>query len=144
MLTLEDQLLQNRISTDTNLSNTYQNHLRNRADGLANQWNVNTTNDANLSNAYQRTLQARAEGLASQWNQNTTNENSLTGNRLKFLEDIQDEGPSFNDVANYRLQAAAAMPDNLAAEAKLKAESDVITNRARQRQKSFRSAGFFM
>ena len=82
MMSLEDQLLQNRISTDSNLSKNYQD-----------------------------TLQARAQGLANQWNQNTANENDLTGKRLQFLENIQDEGPSFTDVGNYYLQAAAAQPE---------------------------------
>lgn len=77
-MNLEDQLLQNRISTD-----------------------------ASLSKNYQDTLQARAQGLANQWNQNTATENSLTGRRLQFLEDINDQGPSFNDVGNYYMQASA-------------------------------------
>jgi hypothetical protein len=78
-LALEDQLLQNRISTD-----------------------------ASLSGAYQNTLQNRAQSLASQWNKNMDTENGITGQRLQFLADIQDQGPSFNDVSNYYLQGAAA------------------------------------
>jgi len=71
-LSLEDQLLQNRISTDSSLS-------------------------AN----YQSTLQNRATGLASQWNQNTANENDLAGRRLSFLQQgVQSTGPSSVDVSN--------------------------------------------
>lgn len=45
LLSLEDQLLQNRISTDANLSKTYQGTLQSRAQGLANQWSLNTQAD---------------------------------------------------------------------------------------------------
>ena len=41
-MALEDQLLQNRISTDSALSKTYQDTLQSRAQGLASQWNQNT------------------------------------------------------------------------------------------------------
>lgn len=41
-LALEDQLLQNRISTDASLSQNYQDRLQSRAQGLANQWSQNT------------------------------------------------------------------------------------------------------
>ena len=76
LLSLEDQLLQNRISTD-----------------------------ASLSAAYQNTLQNRATGLASQWNQNTTNENDLAGRRLSFLQQgVQSSGPSSMDVSNVYAQ----------------------------------------
>lgn len=70
-LSLEDQLLQNQISTD-----------------------------ASLSQAYQNTLQNRATGLASQWNQNMANENGLTGNRLNYLAGIKQEAPTFSDISN--------------------------------------------
>lgn len=60
-LSLEDQLLQNKISTDSNLSNSYQTALQNRA-----------------------------QGLASQWNANMNNENQLTGQRLNYIGNIQD------------------------------------------------------
>lgn len=78
MMNLEDQLLQNRISTDSNLSNSYQNTLQTRAQFLQNQ---------------------RAQKLA--------NEQALRGRQLQFIEGINDEGPSFNDVSNYYMQAAA-------------------------------------
>lgn len=70
-LALEDQLLQNRISTD-----------------------------ANLSNAYQGTLQNRAQALGSQWNQNMANENQLTSQRLGYIGGIQENMDGFNSVAN--------------------------------------------
>jgi len=70
-LALEDQLLQNRISTDSS-----------------------------LSNAYQGTLQNRAQALGSQWNQNMSNENQLTGQRLGYIGGIQENMNDFNNVAN--------------------------------------------
>jgi hypothetical protein len=70
-LALEDQLLQNRINTDTG-----------------------------LSAAYQGTLQNRATGLASQWNQNMANENSLTSQRLGYIGGIQEDMTGFNSVAD--------------------------------------------
>jgi hypothetical protein len=69
-MTLEDQLLQNKIATD-----------------------------ANLSNAYQSTLQNRAQALAAQWNQNMANENQLTTNRLGYIGGIQDDTQGFQNVA---------------------------------------------
>ena len=78
MMNLEDQLLQNRISTDSNLSNSYQN-----------------------------TLQTRAQFLQNQRAQKMANERDLRGRQLQFIEGINDEGPSFNDVSNYYMQAAA-------------------------------------
>jgi hypothetical protein len=74
-LSLEDQLLQNRISTDSNLSNVYQN-----------------------------TLQNRAQALAGQFNQNIGNENQLTGQRLGYIGGIQDDMNGFNNVANLYTQ----------------------------------------
>lgn len=71
MLTLEDQLLANRISTDSNLSGAYQNVLQNRA-----------------------------TGLASQWNQNIANDNQLATNRLGYIGGIQENMDGFNTVAN--------------------------------------------
>lgn len=69
-MTLEDQLLQNRIATDSNLSSVYQN-----------------------------TLQNRAEGLAAQWNRNMDTENQLTTNRLGYIGGIQDDTQGFQNVA---------------------------------------------
>lgn len=70
-LALEDQLLQNRIATDSN-----------------------------LSGAYQGILQNRAQALGSQWNQNVQNENQLTGQRLGYIGGIQEDMTGFNNVAN--------------------------------------------
>lgn len=70
-LALEDQLLQNRISTDSN-----------------------------LSGAYQSALQNRASGLASQWNQNIANDNQLVGQRLGYIGNIREDMSGFNTVAN--------------------------------------------
>lgn len=71
-LSLEDQLLQNKISTDSNLSNSYQTALQNRA-----------------------------QGLASQWNANMNNENQLTGQRLGYIGGIKDDSLDwFNTSAN--------------------------------------------
>lgn len=71
VLSLEDQLLQNRIATDSN-----------------------------LSNAYQGVLQNRATGLNSQWNQNIANDNQLATNRLGYIGGIQENMDGFNTVAN--------------------------------------------
>lgn len=70
-LALEDQLLQNRISTDAQLSGTYQNVLQNRA-----------------------------QGLAGQWNQNIANSNQLASNKLGYLGSIQEDMSGFNAAAN--------------------------------------------
>lgn len=70
-LSLEDQLLQNKISTDSS-----------------------------LSNAYQGVLQNRAQSLASQWNQNISNDNQLAGQKLGYLGSIQENMDGFNSVAN--------------------------------------------
>jgi hypothetical protein len=78
MMNLNDQLLQSRISTDSS-----------------------------LSNAYQDTMQTRAQFLQSQRAQKLANERDLRGRQLQFIEGINDEGPSFNDVSNYYMQAAA-------------------------------------
>lgn len=59
---LEDQLLQNRISTDSSLSGAYQGALQNRAQGLASQWNQNTnlyTQQLQMENANQQAPYAR-------------------------------------------------------------------------------------
>ena len=74
-LSLEDQLLQNRISTDSN-----------------------------LSNAYQSTLQNRAQALAGQFNQNISNDNQLVQNRLGYIGGIQENMDGFNTVANLYTQ----------------------------------------
>jgi hypothetical protein len=74
-LALEDQLLQNRISTDMN-----------------------------LSAAYQGSLNTRATGLNQQFNQNMNNENSLTSQRLGYIGGIQEDMSGFNGVANLYAQ----------------------------------------
>jgi len=74
LMSLEDQLLQNRITTDSNLSKTYQD-----------------------------TLQSRAQGLASQWNQNMQNDNQLVGNKLGYIGSIQ-EPDNYRDVSNIYMQ----------------------------------------
>ena len=69
-LSLEDQLLQNRISTDSNLSGTYQSALQNRA-----------------------------AGLNQQTNQNISNDNGLASNRLNYIGSVPINN-YFNDAAN--------------------------------------------
>lgn len=81
-LTLEDQLLQNRIATDSQLSSVYQGALQNRA-----------------------------QGLNSQLNQNIASQNQLAGDRLGYIGSIQDNMDGFNTVANlytglYQMQNA--------------------------------------
>lgn len=70
-LTLEDQLLQNRITTDSNLSAAYQ--------GIG---------------------QNRAQGLAGQWNQNIANDNQMVNQKLGYLGGIQEDMSAFNSVAD--------------------------------------------
>lgn len=70
-LSLEDQLLQNRIATDSNLSNAYQSVLANRAGALN-----------------------------SQANQNIGNDNQLANQRLSYIGGIQENMDGFNTVAN--------------------------------------------
>jgi len=70
-LALEDQLLQNRIGTDTQLSGAYQSALANRA-----------------------------AALNAQANQNLGMENQLTGQRLGYLGSLQDDYTAFDRTAN--------------------------------------------
>lgn len=70
-MSLEDQLLQNRISTDSQ-----------------------------LSGAYQGVLQNRAQGLNQQFNQNLANENQLTSQRLGYIGGIQDDTQGFQNISN--------------------------------------------
>ncbi len=70
-LSLEDQLLNNRILTDSNLSSVYQGILQNRANGLN-----------------------------AQANQNISNDNTLAGNRLSYIGGIKDNMDNFNTVSN--------------------------------------------
>lgn len=74
-LSLEDQLLQNRIATDSQ-----------------------------LSGAYQGVMQNRANSLNSQWNQNIQNDNQLAGQKLGYLGSIQENMDGFNSVANLYTQ----------------------------------------
>ena len=82
-LALEDQLLQNRISTDMN-----------------------------LSAAYQGTLNTRATGLNQQFNQNLNNENSLTSQRLGYIGGIQENMDGVGMVSNLYGQGLAMENDN--------------------------------
>lgn len=77
-MSLEDQLLQNRIATDSQLSGVYQGALQNRA-----------------------------QALNSQFNQNMANENQLTSNRLGYLGGLQDDMQGFQNVANLYSQQLA-------------------------------------
>lgn len=71
MMSLEDQLLQNRIATDSQLSGVYQSALQNRAGALN-----------------------------SQFNQNIGTENQLNSQRLGYLGGIQDDTQGFDRVSN--------------------------------------------
>lgn len=71
LMSLEDQLLQNRISTD-----------------------------ASLSGAYQSALGNRAGALNQQANQNIGTENQLTSQRLGYIGGIQDDAQGFDRVSN--------------------------------------------
>lgn len=82
-LSLEDQLLQNRIATDSS-----------------------------LSNAYQSVLQNRAQGLNSQANQNIGNDNQLAQNRLGYIGGIQENMDGFNTVANLYSQGLQMQNQN--------------------------------
>jgi hypothetical protein len=70
LLSLEDQLLQNRIATDSSLSGAYQNVMTNRA-----------------------------KDLAAQWNSNTQNDNQLASNKLSYVGGIQEDR-GYIDIAN--------------------------------------------
>lgn len=74
-MSLEDQLLQNRIATDSQLSGVYQGALQNRA-----------------------------QGLNMQWNQNIQNDNQLASQKLGYIGGIQDNMDGFNNVANLYTQ----------------------------------------
>lgn len=82
-LALEDQLLQNRISTDMN-----------------------------LSAAYQGSLNTRATGLNQQFNQNMANENSLTSQRLGYIGGIQENMDGVGLVSNLYGQGLGMENDN--------------------------------
>ncbi len=74
-MSLEDQLLQNRIATDSQLSGVYQGALQNRA-----------------------------QALGSQMNQNIANENQLVGQKLGYIGGIQDDTQGFQTVADLYTQ----------------------------------------
>lgn len=83
-LALEDQLLQNKISTDSSLSNAYQGVLQNQAQGLASQWNTNTnlyTQQLQMENANQQAALARQANApqAPQWGPFAGNVAAYTG-----------------------------------------------------------------
>lgn len=69
-LALEDQLLQNRIATDSQ-----------------------------LSGVYQAALQNRAQGLNNQANQNIANSNNLADRKLGYIGSIQDDLSSFDRIS---------------------------------------------
>ena len=60
-LALEDQLLQNRISTDSSLSGAYQNVLGNRAQARQSQFNTNTGNYDNMYMQWQQMQNANRQ-----------------------------------------------------------------------------------
>lgn len=74
-LSLEDQLLQNRIATDSQLSGVYQGALQNRA-----------------------------QGLNAQLNQNIANDNNLAGQKLGYIGGIQEDTQGFQTVADLYTQ----------------------------------------
>lgn len=82
-LALEDQLLQNRIATDTS-----------------------------LSAAYQGSLNTRATGLNQQFNQNMSNENALTSQRLGYIGGIQENMDGVGMVSNLYGQGLGMENDN--------------------------------
>lgn len=75
MMSLEDQLLQNRIATDSQLSGVYQSALQNRA-----------------------------QGLNAQLNQNIGNDNQLAVQKLGYIGGIQDDTQGFQTVADLYTQ----------------------------------------
>ena len=70
-LSLEDQLLQNKIATDSQLSGQYQTAMQNRSQALGNQWN-----------------------------QNIFNSNQLAGQQLGYLGSIQENMDGYRTVAD--------------------------------------------
>lgn len=74
VLSLEDQLLQNRISTDSSLSAKYQD-----------------------------TMQSRAQGLATQGNNNISNDNQLAAGKLNYIGGIPTDN-TYLDVSNIYAQ----------------------------------------
>lgn len=87
-LALEDQLLQNRIATDSQ-----------------------------LSGAYQSALQNRAQGLNTQWNRNIDNDNRLAGEKLGYIGNIREDMQGFDSVANLYTQLLQMQNSNAQAEA---------------------------
>lgn len=99
-LSLEDQLLQNRIATDSS-----------------------------LSNAYQGVLQNRAQGLNSQANQNIGTDNQLAQNRLGYIGGIQENMDGFNTVANLYSQGLQMQNQNEQARLEREARNPVQQGR---------------
>ena len=65
-MALEDQLLQNRISTDSNLSQNYQDRLQARAKDLAGSWNQNANlyqQGLAMANANEQAALGRAQNM---------------------------------------------------------------------------------
>lgn len=94
VMSLEDQLLQNRIATDSSLSNTYQGVLQNRA-----------------------------QGLNSQANQNIGYDNQLAQNRLGYIGGIQENMDGFRTVADLYSQQLQMQNQNEQAEINRKAQN---------------------
>ena len=121
MMSLEDQLLQNRISTDASLSGSYQAALQNRATGLAGQANMNSQNYLASSNVYQGALQNRATGLNTQANQNMSHDNAIRSGQLGYIGGIQENMNGFNSVAN--LYSQGFQMDNANEQARLQMDN---------------------
>lgn len=94
MMSLEDQLLQNRIATDSQLSGVYQGALQNRA-----------------------------QGLNAQFNQNIANDNQLAGQKLGYIGGIQDDTQGFQTVADLYTQLYQMQNSNAQAQLNREAQN---------------------
>ena len=73
VMNLEDQLLKNRISTDSDLSNNYQDRLQSQAQGLASQWSTTQgiyAQGLQMANANQQAAYGREQQYAQMANAN--------------------------------------------------------------------------
>jgi hypothetical protein len=95
-LALEDQLLQNRIATDSQ-----------------------------LSGAYQGALQTRAQGLNTQRNINVDRDNALAQSQLGYIGGIQDDMQGFQNVANLYTSLWQMQNANQQAEANRRAQNSM-------------------
>jgi hypothetical protein len=94
MLSLEDQLLQNRIATDSQLSGAYQSSLQNRAQALSQQRNTDIDRDT-----------------------------SLVNQQLGYIGGIQDDQQGFQNVANLYTSLWEMQNANQQAEANRRAQN---------------------